>query len=55
MKARRKPTAKTEASDRTAEKKALLDDVRVAVQQIGAGRGVADEDAKAELRKRFGR
>lgn len=33
----------------------LLSDVRTAIQEIGAGRGVSNRDAKAELRRRFGR
>lgn len=31
----------------------LLSDVRTAIQQIEAGQGVSNRDAKAELRKRF--
>jgi hypothetical protein len=33
----------------------VLRDVRTAVQQIDAGQGVSSRDAKAELRRRFGR
>ncbi|HVR41787.1 MAG TPA: type II toxin-antitoxin system Phd/YefM family antitoxin [Thermoanaerobaculia bacterium] len=33
----------------------LLSDVRTAVQQLEAGQGVSNRDAKAELRKRFTR
>ncbi|HEX6099989.1 MAG TPA: type II toxin-antitoxin system Phd/YefM family antitoxin [Thermoanaerobaculia bacterium] len=33
----------------------LLRDVRTAVEQIEAGKGVSNRDAKAELRRRFGR
>jgi prevent-host-death family protein len=33
----------------------LLRDVRTAIQQIEAGQGVSNRDAKAELRSRFGR
>ena len=31
----------------------LLRDVRTAVEQIEAGKGISNRDAKAELRKRF--
>lgn len=33
----------------------LLRDVRTAVQQIEAGKGISNRAAKAELRRRFGR
>jgi antitoxin YefM len=33
----------------------VLRDVRTAVQQIDSGQGVSNRDAKAELRRRFGR
>jgi hypothetical protein len=33
----------------------LLSDVRVAMQQLERGEGVSNRDAKAELRRRFGR
>ena len=33
----------------------LLSDVRTAVRQIDAGEGLCNRDAKAELRRRFGR
>jgi prevent-host-death family protein len=33
----------------------VLRDVRTAVQQIDAGQGISSRDAKAELRRRFGR
>ena len=33
----------------------LLRDVRTAVKQIEAGKGVSNREAKAELRRRFGR
>jgi prevent-host-death family protein len=33
----------------------LLRDIRTAVQQIDTGRGVSNRNAKAELRRRFGR
>jgi antitoxin YefM len=33
----------------------LLRDVRTAVEQIEAGKGVSNRDAKSELRRRFGR
>jgi hypothetical protein len=32
----------------------LLTDVRTAVAQLEAGQGVSNEDAQAELRRRFG-
>ena len=35
------------------EELALLRDVRTAVQQIEAGKGIPNRQAKAELRKRF--
>lgn len=33
----------------------LLGDVHTAIQQLDAGEGVSNRDAKAELRRRFGR
>lgn len=33
----------------------LLRDVRTAIQQLEAGQAVSNRDAKAELRRRFGR
>lgn len=33
----------------------LLSDVRTAIQQIEAGHAVSNRDAKAELRRRFGK
>ena|SRR5437870_5916286 len=33
----------------------VLRDIHAAVQQVDAGRGVSNRDAKAELRRRFGR
>ena len=33
----------------------LLRDVRTAVQEIEAGKGISNREAKAELRRRFGR
>jgi len=35
------------------EVKALLNDIRIATQQIAAGKRVPHRDAKRELRKRF--
>lgn len=34
---------------------AELSDVRIAMQQIEAGQAVSNSDAKAELRRRFGK
>jgi hypothetical protein len=33
----------------------LVRDVRTAIEQIDAGGGISNRDAKAELRRRFGR
>jgi prevent-host-death family protein len=33
----------------------LLRDVRTAIEELDAGKGVSSRDAKAELRRRFGR
>jgi antitoxin YefM len=41
--------------ERLIEKIELLSDVRTAVQQIEAGQGISNRDAKAELRRRFQR
>ena len=41
--------------ERMVEEIELLSDVRTAVQQIDAGQGVSNREAKAELRKRFTR
>jgi prevent-host-death family protein len=41
--------------ERMVEEIELLSDVRVAIQQIEQGQGVSNRDAKAELRRRFGR
>ena len=43
------------AYDRMVEKIELLTDVRTAVAQLEAGQGVSNDDAQAELRRRFGR
>lgn len=40
--------------ERMVEEIELLSDVRTAVAQIEAGKGVSHRDAKAELRRRFG-
>jgi len=40
--------------ERMVEELELLTDVRGAVAQIDAGRGVSNRSAKAELRRRFG-
>ena len=40
--------------ERMVEEIELLGDVRTALQEIEAGRGVSNRAAKAELRKRFG-
>lgn len=41
--------------ERMVEEIELLSDVRTAMQQIEAGEAVSNRDAKAELRRRFGR
>lgn len=41
--------------ERMVEEIELLSDVRTAMQQIDAGGAVSNRDAKAELRRRFGR
>ncbi len=41
--------------ERMVEQIELLSDVHTAMQQIEAGQGVSNRDAKAELRRRFGR
>ena len=41
--------------ERMVEEIELLTDVRTAVQQIDGGEGVSNRDAKAELRRRFGK
>jgi antitoxin YefM len=41
--------------ERMVEEIELLSDVRTAIQQIESGQGISNRDAKAELRKRFGR
>lgn len=41
--------------ERMVEEIELLSDVRVAVQQLERGQGVSNREAKAELRRRFGR
>jgi prevent-host-death family protein len=44
-----------EAYERMVEEIELLTDVRTAVAQIEAGKGVSNHDAQTELRKRFSR
>jgi hypothetical protein len=41
--------------ERTVEEIELLSDVRTAVEQIEAGQGISDGEAKAQLRRRFRR
>jgi prevent-host-death family protein len=41
--------------ERMVEEIELLSDVRTAMRQIDAGEGISNRDAKAELRRRFGR
>jgi prevent-host-death family protein len=41
--------------ERMVEEIELLSDVRTAVQQIDGGQAISNRDAKAELRRRFGR
>ena len=41
--------------ERMVEESELFSDVRTAVQQIDAGQGVPNREAKAELRRRFRR
>ena len=41
--------------ERMVEEIELLTDVRTAVAQIESGQGISNRDAKAELRRRFGR
>lgn len=41
--------------ERMLEEIELLSDVRTAIQQIDAGEGLSNREAKAELRRRFGR
>lgn len=41
--------------ERMVEEIELLTDVRTAVGQIESGEGISNRDAKAELRRRFGR
>lgn len=41
--------------ERMIEEIELLSDMRQAMQEIQAGQGVSDRDAKAELRRRFSR
>jgi prevent-host-death family protein len=43
------------AYERMIEEIDLLTDVRTAVAQLEAGQGVSNEDAQAELRRRFAR
>jgi antitoxin YefM len=41
--------------ERMIEEIELLSDVRIALKQVANGEGVSNRDAKAELRRRFGR
>ena len=41
--------------ERMVEEIELLSDVQVAMQQLEDGRGVSNREAKAQLRRRFGR
>jgi prevent-host-death family protein len=44
-----------EEYERMVEEIELLSDVRTSLQQLEAGEAVSNRDAKAELRRRFGR
>jgi prevent-host-death family protein len=44
-----------EEYERMVEEIELLSDVRTSLQQLEAGQAVSNRDAKAELRRRFGR
>ena len=44
-----------EEYERMVEEVELLRDVRTAIRQIEAGEGLSNREAKAELRRRFGR